>query len=116
MNNQLLLRKITWVQASKKTKEKTVCSKALDKNQKSDSKFQFGQLVRTAEIKNDFSKGDNTNWHFRLYAITEINHVTIHSYRTDFLPERFIEIFLTATKNFRSNQSSYEKTKCFWTK
>ena len=47
------------------------------------------QLVRTADIKRVFSKGDSTSWSFNLYTITEFIHDTIiPSYRIDYLPER----------------------------
>ena len=51
-------------------------------------KLNLGQLVRTADIKRVFSKGDSTNWSYKLYTITEIIHDTIPSYRINYLPER----------------------------
>ena len=42
-------------------------------------KFILRLLVRTAYIKRVFSKGDSTNWKYKLYTITEINHDTIPS-------------------------------------
>ena len=44
-----------------KNKEKTVYFKIKDKRQKRISKKNLGDLVRTADIKKRFSKGDSTN-------------------------------------------------------
>ena len=52
------------------------------------SKFKPGQLVRTPDFKNVFSKGDSRNYSSKLYTITEIIHDTIRSYRLNYLPER----------------------------
>ena len=38
-----------------------------------------------------FSKGDCTNWSYKLYTITQIIHDTIPSYRINYLPKRYIE-------------------------
>ena len=45
-----------------------------------------------------FSKGDSTNWSYKLYTITEILHDTIPSYSIDYLPERYDENLLLTTK------------------
>ena len=80
--------KMTPIQASKKSNEKEVYSNLQDRRIKQQPKFKLGQLVRTADIKRVFSKGDSTNWSFKLYTITEVIHDTIPSYRIDYLPER----------------------------
>ena len=36
-----------------------------------------------ADLRKTFSKGDTTNWSFKLYKITEIVNNTIASYRLD---------------------------------
>ena len=54
--------------------------------------------MRTADIKRVFSKGDSTNYGYKLYTITEIIHNTIPSYRIDYLPERYNENLLLPTK------------------
>ena len=61
-------------------------------------KHKLGQIVRTSDIKKVFSKGDSTNYSYKLYTITEIIHDTIPSYRLDYLPERYNENLLLPTK------------------
>ena len=90
--------KMTPIQASKKLNEKLVYSNLQDNREKQKPKFQLGQLVRTADIKKVFSKGDSTNWSYKLYKITEVIHDTIPSYRIDYLPERYNENLLLPTK------------------
>ena len=90
--------KMTPIQASKKSNEKLVYSNLQDKRRKLNPKFKLGQLVRTADIKKVFSKGDSTNYSYKLYTITEIIHDTIPSYRIDYLPERYNENLLLPTK------------------
>ena len=90
--------KLPPVQASKRINEKLVYNNLKDKRKKLNPKFKLGQLVRTADIKRVFSKGDATNWSFKLYTITEIIHDTIPSYKTDYLPERYNENLLLPTK------------------
>ena len=85
-------------QASKKSNEKEVYSNLQDKRRKLNPKYKLGQLVRTADIKRVFSKGDSTNYSYKLYTITEIIHDTIPSYRIDYLPERYNENLLLPTK------------------
>ena len=85
-------------QASKKLNEKAVFDNLRDDRQKQRPKFKLGQLVRTADIKRVFSKGDSTNYSYKLYTITEIIHDTIPSYRIDYLPERYNENLLLPTK------------------
>ena len=86
------------IDASKKSNEKTVYSNLKDDRVKQKPKFKLGQLVRTADIKRIFSKGDSTNWSYKLYTITEIIHDTIPSYRINYLPERYNENLLLHTK------------------
>ena len=90
--------KITPVQASKKSNEKKVFDNLRDDRQKQRPKFKLGQLVRTADIKRVFSKGDSTNYSYKLYTITEVIHDTIPSYRINYLPERYNEYLLLPTK------------------
>ena len=80
--------KMTPIQASKKSNEKLVYSNLQDRRDKQIPKFNLGQLVRTADIKRVFSKGESTNYSFKLYTITEVSHDTIPSYKIDYLPER----------------------------
>ena len=90
--------KMTPVQASKKSNEKKVFDNLRDDRQKQRPKYKLGQLIRTADIKRVFSKGDSTNWSYKLYTITEVIHETISSYRIDYLPERYNENLLLPTK------------------
>ena len=86
------------IDASKKSNEKLVYNNLKDKRKKLNPKFKLGQLVRTADIKRVFSKGDSTNYSYKLYTITEIIHDTIPSYRIDYIPERYNENLLLPTK------------------
>ena len=90
--------KMTPIQASKKSKEKLIYYNIKDDSEKQSPKFHLNQLVRTADIKKVFSKGDSTNWSYKLYTITEVIHDTIPSYRIDSLPERYYENLLPSTK------------------
>ena len=89
---------MTPIQASKKSNEKEVHSNLRDDRVKQKPKFHLSQLVRTADIKRVFSKGDSTNYSYKLYTITEVIHDTIPSYRIDYLPERYNENLLLSTK------------------
>ena len=80
--------KLTPIQASLKKNEGYVYKKLLDKRKKVKPKFQKNDLVRTADLKKTFSKGDTTNWSYKVYKITEIVNDRIPSYRIDKLKER----------------------------
>ena len=69
----------------------------MDKRKKIKPKFQINDLVRVADLKKTFSKGDTTNWSYKLYKITEIVNDTIPSYKIKNLPERYNESFLKKT-------------------
>ena len=90
--------KMTPNQASRKSNEKTVYSNLQDKRIKFIPKYKLGQLVRTADIRKVFSKGDSTNYSYKLYTITEIIHDTIPSYRLNYLPERYNQNLVLPTK------------------
>ena len=90
--------KMTPIQASKKSNEKEVYSNLKDNREIHKPKYKLGQLVRTADIKRVFSKGDSTNYSYKLYTITEIIHDTIASYRLNDLPERYNENLLLPAK------------------
>ena len=57
----------------------------------------MNDLVRVADLKKTFSKGDTTNWSYKLYKITEIINDTIPSYGIDNLIERYNEALLKKT-------------------
>ena len=86
--------KLTPIQASLKKNEGYVYKNLLDKRKKVTPKFQINDLVRTADLKKTFSKGDTTNWSFKLYKITEIINDTIPSYKINNLKERYNEALL----------------------
>ena len=86
------------IDASKKSNEKEFYSNLQDRRVKQQPKYKLGQLVRTADIKRVFSKGDSTHWSYKLYTITEVIHDTIPSYRIDYLPERYNESLFLPTK------------------
>ena len=89
---------MTPIQASKKSNEKIVYNNLKDNREVRKPKFNLGQLVRTADIKRVFSKGDSTNWSYKLYTITEVIHDTNPSLRINYLPERYNENLLLASK------------------
>ena len=60
---------MTPVQASKKSNERKVYSNLRDDRVKQKPKFKLGELVRTADLKRGFSKGDSTNYSYTLYTI-----------------------------------------------
>ena len=86
------------IDASKKSNETLVYSYLQDRRAKQQPKYKLGLLVRTADIKKVFSKGDSTNWSYKLYTITEVIHDIIPCYRIGYLPERYNENLLLPTK------------------
>ena len=90
--------KMTPIQASKKSNEKEVYSNLKDDRKVRKPKLKLGDLVRTSDIKKVFSKGDSTNYSYKLYTKTEVIHNTIPSYRIDYLPERYNQNLLLPTK------------------
>ena len=90
--------KLTPIQASLKKNEGYVYKKLLDKRKRITPKFQLNDLVRTADLRKTFSKGDTTNWSYKLYEITEIIKDTIPSYKIDNLEERYNESLLKKTE------------------
>ena len=82
----------------------------LDKRKKITSKIQINDLVRTADLKKTFPKGDATNWSYKLYKITEFLNDTTPSYRLDTLPERYNEFLLKKTElSMKQNDSVMKK-------
>ena len=82
----------------------------LDKRQKIKAKFEINDLVQVADLKKTFSKGDTTNWSYKLYKITEINKDTIPSYHIDNLKERYNESLQKMTElSMKENNSVIKK-------
>ena len=70
----------------------------------------MGDLVRTADLKRTFSKGDTTNWSYKLYKISEIINDTIPSYKIDNLKERYNESLLKKTElSMKENKAVMKK-------
>ena len=90
--------KLTPIQASLRKNKGYVYKNLLDKRKKIKPKVQVNDLVRTADLKKTFPKGDTTNWSNKLYKITETINDTIPSYRLDNLPERYNESLLKKTE------------------
>ena len=86
--------KLSPTDASLKKNEGFVYKSLLDKRKKVTPKFQINDLVRTALLKRNFSKGGKTNWSCKLYKITEIINDTIPTYHIDNLPERYNDLLL----------------------
>ena len=86
---------MTPIQASLKKNEGFVYKNFLDKLETVTPKFQVNNLVRVADFeKKTFSKGDTTNWSYKMYKITELINDTIPSYKIDKLKERYNESLL----------------------
>ena len=90
--------KLSPIQASLKKNEGFVYKNILDKRKKIKPKYELGDLVRTADLKKTFSKGDTTNWSYKLYKLTEIINDTIPSYKIDNLEERYNQSLLNKTE------------------
>ena len=90
--------KLTPLQASLKKNEGYVYKNLLGKRKKIKPRYEIGDLVRTADLKKTFSKGDTTNWSYRLYKITEIINDTIPIYKIDNLKERYNGSLLKKTE------------------
>ena len=104
--------KLTPMQASLKKNEGYVYKNLLDKRKKVKPKFQINDLVRTADLKKTFSKGDTPNWSYKLYEITEIINDTIPTYHIDNLPERYKESLLKKTElTMKENDNVMKKLK-----
>ena len=89
--------KLTSIQASLRKNEGYVYNSLLDKRKSISPKIKINDLVRTADLKKTFSKGDTTNWSYKLYKITEIINDTLPSYNIDNLKERYNEALLNRT-------------------
>ena len=107
--------KMTPIEASKKSNESEVYTSVQDKRKKRKPKYNIGDLVRTADKRNTFSKGDSTNWSNKLYTITEIIDDTIPSYRIDNFPERYNEALLKKSKlTYDENEVVMQKLKIYF--
>ena len=97
---------------SLKKNEGFVYRNLLDKRNNIKPKYKIGDLVRTADLKKTFSKGDTTNWSHKLHKITKIIKDTIPSYKIDNLKERYNESLLKKTElSIKENNSGMKKLK-----
>ena len=104
--------KLSPFQASLKKNEGYVYKNLLDKRKKITPKFQINDFVRTADLRKAFSKGDTTNWSYKLYKITEIINDTIPSYKIDNLEERYNQSLLKKTElSLKQNKDVMKKLK-----
>ena len=65
-----------------------------DKRKKIKPNFQVNDLVRVADIRRTFSKGDSTSWSYKLYEITDFNTDTITAFKIGNIPEHYNEVLL----------------------
>ena len=65
---------MTPLQAFLKKDEGSVYKFLLDKRKRIKTKFKIHDLIRTADLKRTFSRGDTTNQYYKLYEITETNN------------------------------------------
>ena len=97
------------IEASLKKNEGYVYRKLLHKRERK-PKLQVNDLVRTANLKNAFSRGDSSNWSYQLYKFTEIVNDKISSYRIDNLLERYNAALLKKTAlSVRENKDVMKK-------
>ena len=104
---------MTPIDASKRKNEEEVNKKLQDKRNKRKPKYnKVGDFVRTADQRSIFSKGDSTNWSYKLYTITEIIDDIIPSYHIDILPERYNEASLKKSRlTLEENETVFKKLK-----
>ena len=96
--------------ASLKKNEGFVYKNLLDKRKKVIPKYQINDLIRVADLRKTFSKGDTTNWSYKLYKITEIINDSIPAYKNDNLKERYNESSLKKTElTMKENNSVMKK-------
>ena len=103
--------KLTPTQACLKKNEGYVYINLLDKRKKIKPKFQINDLVRVADLKRTFSKGDTTNWSYKLYRITELINDTIPSYHIDNLPGRYNMLLKKTELTMKENKDVMKKLK-----
>ena len=78
----------TPIQESLEKVEKNVHTIISEKSKKIKPNYELGSLIRTADKKFFFSKGDTTNWSHKFYYVTEIISDTIPNYPSNNSPDR----------------------------
>ena len=76
------------IQASLQKTEDYVYNILIDKRKKLNTKFQVHDLVRVADLRQTFSKGDTTDWSYKLYKMTQIGNGKTAIYHNDILAGR----------------------------
>ena len=76
---------------------------------KRNRKFEIHDLVRTADIKKTFSKGDSTFWSNQMWEITEYFNDALTIYQVNNLPERYSEALFKCTKLSKKENNSVMK-------
>ena len=89
---------MTPIDASKRRNEEEIYNILQDKRTKQKPKYKVRDFVRTADKRSIFSKGDSTNWSYKLYKVSEIINHNIPSYHIDFLPERYYGALLKKSR------------------
>ena len=69
-----------------------------DERKRIKQSYKIHNLVRTADLKKTFSKGDTTNCSYELYKISKGVKGTMPSYCINDLPERYNEVLLRKKK------------------
>ena len=104
--------KMTPIRASLKENEGFVHNNLIGKRKKITPNFQINDLVRTADLKKTFSKGDTTNWSYKIYKISEFIKDTKPAYKINKLPERYNESLLKETElTMKENDNVTKKLK-----
>ena len=86
------------IDAFKKSIEKVVYNNLKNHREIQKPNLNLGQLVRTVYNKKVFSKGDSTNWSYKIYENTDVVHDTISSYGITYLSERYNQNLLLPSK------------------
>ena len=77
----------------------------------------MNNLVRVADLLRAFSKGETSNWSYKLFKVTEILDDTIASCRNDNLTGRYKETFLKKTElTMNQNEDVIEALNLNWIK
>ena len=97
-NNRVhLFTKLMPIQTSPKKNEGYVYKNLSNNIKKVKAKDKIHNLVRVADLKKTFSKGDRTKWSYKLYKITDFINDTMPSSCIDILKERYNQALLKKT-------------------
>ena len=88
---------LTSFQGSLKKNEGYIYKNLINKRKEIKPKYEIGILVKTADLNKTFSKGDTTNWPYKIFKFTEIFNDTIPAFKINNLPGRYNESLLKKT-------------------